>query len=259
MLLKLKKAIKPLVEPLLQLVYSKECPVCGKKVKEFLPLPEYYMVESKKYGFPYSADEAETMNYKAYSCPNCGASDRERLFALYINKYLDRTKKYRLLDIAPAQPLRSFLKRKINIVYRCADLMDKDVDDTGVDIMDMGYSDKSFDIFICSHVLEHVTDDQKAMRELYRILDDGGAGIAMVPIILSIEKIDEDPSITDVAERWKRFGQDDHVRLYPKKIFTDRLKESGFTVKEITQRDFEKDSFIINGISPKSVLYIVSK
>ncbi|MEP6750998.1 MAG: methyltransferase domain-containing protein, partial [Bacteroidota bacterium] len=160
MLLKLKKTIKPLVEPFLQLLYTKECPVCEKKVKGFTPLPDYYFIESKKHGYPYSPDEAETLNYKEYACANCGASDRERLYALFINKYLDQTKKCRLLDIAPARPLRSFLKRKISIIYRCADLMDKDVDDTGVDIMNMAYPDNSFDLFICSHVLEHVTDDR---------------------------------------------------------------------------------------------------
>jgi hypothetical protein len=33
-------------------------------------------------------------------------------------------------------------------------------------------------------------------------------GILVVPIVLSIDEIDEDPSVTDVAERWRRFGQD---------------------------------------------------
>ena len=44
------------------------------------------------------------------------------------------------------------------------------VDDV-VDITDMPmYADGSFDFFICSHVLEHVSDDRRALNELYRIL-----------------------------------------------------------------------------------------
>ena len=193
-------------------------------------------------------------------CPNCGASDRDRLYALYISTHIDSMRNYRVLDIAPANALRNFLKGFPNFIYRSADLIDKDVDDTGVDITDMKiYADQSFDIFLCSHVLEHVPDDRKAMGELNRILKKDGFGIAMVPIVLSITAIDEDPSLTDTAERWKRFGQDDHVRLYSKAGFVNRLEESGFIVKSITVDDYDWKVFSKYGISSKSVLYIVTK
>src|SRR6188508_1256097 len=111
-----------------------------------------------------------------------------------------------------------------NITYRSADLFMQEVDDR-VDIMDMTiYPDKHFDFFVCSHMLEHVVDDRKALRELYRILKWGGQGILVVPIVLSIDEIDQDPSVTDVAERWRRFGQDDHVRLYSKQGFLRRIE-----------------------------------
>ena len=69
-----------------------------------------------------------------------------------------------------------------------------------------------FDFFICSHVLEHIPDDIKAMKELCRVLKTGGKGIAMVPINFEVEKTLEDPG-TNVAARWKYLGQDDHVRI----------------------------------------------
>ena len=75
----------------------------------------------------------------------------------------------------------------------------ENVDDK-VDITDMTiYPDNHFDFFICSHMLEHVFDDRKALRELYRILKWGGQGILVVPIVLSIDEIDEDPSVTTSA------------------------------------------------------------
>jgi SAM-dependent methyltransferase len=255
-----KKIAKSILYTLASSTYSKQCSVCGKKVKSFYPLLDYYFENARRYNYPYSADEAETLNYKEYSCPYCGAADRDRLYALYLSRTLNPQREYKLLDIAPAKSLRNYLKKSKNILYRSADLFDKDVDDTGVDLMNMkNYPKESFDIFICSHVLEHVEDDRKAMKELHRILKGDGFGIAMVPIVLSINAIDEDPGLTDVQERWRRFGQDDHVRLYSREGFKSRLKECGFTVNEITVADFGKNDFFQYGISPKSVLYIVTK
>ena len=49
-----------------------------------------------------------------------------------------------------------------------------------MDIMDN--PDESFDVIYCSHVLEHVPDDRKAMREFPRVLKRGGWAILLVPI-----------------------------------------------------------------------------
>ena len=81
-----------------------------------------------------------------------------------------------------------------------------------MDITDIQYPDNPFDVIYCSHVLEHVPDDRRALSEFYRILKPTGWAILLVPIIA--EKTFEDPSITDPSERLKLFGQADHVRGY---------------------------------------------
>ena len=121
------------------------------------------------------------------------------------------------------------------------------------------YREHQFDFFICSHVLEHVKDDRSALRELYRILRQGGRGILMVPIDLSVERIDEDPNCSDPAERWRRFGQGDHVRKYSKQGFIDRIVEAGFELEQLGVQEFGIEQFVIHGIAPQSVLYIVRK
>ncbi|TXK49868.1 methyltransferase domain-containing protein [Pontibacter qinzhouensis] len=235
------------------------CTLCQEKIYEFEPLDKHYLEMTAKYGFPYALEDAETLNVTAYNCPLCGGSDRDRLYALFFNKSIEPDKTYNLLDIAPAKALAAFIKKKKNIAYRSADLYMPEVDDK-VDLTDMHiYKDNTFDIFVCSHVLEHVPDDKKAMKELYRVLKPGGWGIAMVPIFKSATEIKEDPTVTDESERWRRFGQDDHIRLYSKAGFKERLQEAGFEVKEFTTKDFKKDAFSANGIDPGSVLYIVNK
>ena len=251
---KVRRELKSLMSP------KRECNVCNTKFRgNFVPIHQMYQENLKRTGYKYNFDDAETLNYKEYSCPYCKCSDRDRLYWLFLNKQLHGNRKYTVLDFAPAPALTKNLKNRLNVKYRSADLFMEGVDDK-VDIMDMNiYPDSSFDVFICSHVLEHVTDDRKAMRELNRVLKVGGFGIAVVPIILPLEFIDEDPSIIDPDERWSRFGQDDHVRSYSKQGYIDRLAEAGFLIEQLTAKEFGLKQFILHGISPKSVLYIVRK
>ena len=163
------------------------------------------------------------------------------------------------LDIAPSYPLKTFLCKYPNVLYQSADKYMEGVD-VVVDITNMDiFGSASFDFFICSHVLEHVPDDKKALSELFRILKPGGFGILMVPIILKNYQIDEDPNVTDVGERWRRFGQYDHVRLYSKTGFIERVKSAGFILNQYDADFFGRDTFFQLGISPKSVLYVVEK
>jgi len=237
------------------------CPVCNKKVRKYIPLPASYKESMEKYGFLYSLDDAETLNYGAYSCPHCTASDRDRLYALYVSQRLmeQGATNIALLEIAPSRPLSEMLKKTGKITLRTADLMMEGVDDR-IDITNMNcYAEGTFDVFICSHVLEHVPDDSKALRELFRILKPGGWGILMVPIILTLDEIDEDPLLVDIAERWRRFGQNDHVRMYSKNGLVERAKRAGFVVSQYGQEFFGMDVFKKHGISDKSILYIVEK
>lgn len=241
--------------------YKLKCPVCGATDVKFEPLPDYYIKNLKDNGFAYSLDDFETLNHRAYSCSNCGASDRDRLYALYLMRYLDQHKgiSLKVLDIAPSAPITNYLKSTDGIMLRTADLMMQDVDDS-IDITNMEcYSDAAFDSFICSHVLEHVPDDSKALHELYRILKPGGWGVLMVPVLHAISHIDEDPSLSDVSERWRRFAQDDHVRMYSKKGFIERIEAVGFSVCQCDQKYFGKHVFREHGVTDKSVLYVVHK
>ena len=94
------------------------------------------------------------------------------------------------------------------------------------------FNDNSFDVIFCNHVLEHVQDDTKAMKELFRVMKKGGMGIFQVPQDLNRDITFEDNSITDPKERAKIFGQYDHVRVYGRDYF-DKLRSIGFNVEEV--------------------------
>ncbi|MCF8450868.1 MAG: class I SAM-dependent methyltransferase [Taibaiella sp.] len=237
------------------------CPVCKTNLAYFKPIDFELLEMADKYQSVYPMFSFETINMFKYSCPRCYASDRDRMYALYIEKRLGNTPagtKYNLLDIAPSE-LKVLLKTLPYINYRSADLNNPRADDK-VDITDMNiYENSRFDIFVCSHVLEHVKDDIKAMKELHRVLKPGGWGIAMVPINTSIEETFEDDNIVTDGDRWKYYGQDDHVRMYSKKGFINNLQQAGFKVNLFGVDYFGAAQFERHGIHARSVLYIVEK
>ncbi len=236
------------------------CPVCDQLV-HFRPLDPEYVSQFERANCIHPLESFETLNVVEYSCPSCGASDRDRLYALFFkhSRAQAKSKPARLLDFAPAAALSRFLRSLPQTEYRSADLS-SDLADDHVDISDMGvYRDQSFDIFICSHVLEHVRDDRKALAELFRILTPGGWGIVMVPLPLALTATLEDSTHTLEEDRWKFYGQGDHVRMYAKEDFLDRLKSAGFEVAERAVSYFGRNVFEQHGIDPRSVLYVVGK
>lgn len=109
--------------------------------------------------------------------------------------------------------------------------------DVSADIVDLPFEDGRWDVIVCSHVLEHVPDDDRAIRQLRRVLAPGGTAVVMVPRV-SGRPTDEDPTITSPGERARRFGQADHVRLYGDDL-EDRLRRGGFgRVEPVLPEDF---------------------
>jgi len=133
------------------------------------------------------------------------------------------------------------------------------VADRKIDITNINFENDYFDFIICNHVLEHIADDQKAMRELFRVLRPGGEAILQVPISKYNKKTFEDFSIILPEEREKYFGQKDHVRIYGKD-YKNRLERIGFKVElydiknDLNIQDIKKF-----GLNEEEILYIGKK
>jgi SAM-dependent methyltransferase len=164
-------------------------------------------------------------------CPRCRSHRRHRAIALLLAR--GDLPGRRLLHFAP-EPLFDPLFARLSGVERVtADLHAPA--DLRLDISDMDLADASFDLILCSHVLEHVPDDRAAMRELRRVLADGGLALVLVPYRAAVTTY-EDPSITKPLDRMVAFGQQDHVRIYGSDL-PDRLREAGFEVEDCTAAD----------------------
>jgi Methyltransferase domain len=161
-------------------------------------------------------------------CPRCRSHPRHRAIALLFAR--GDLPGRRLLHFAPEALLDPVFARRPGLERVTADLYVPA--DLRLDITDMDLPDSSFDLIFCSHVLEHVPDDRAAMRELRRVLVDGGLALILVPYRPAVTTY-EDPSITSPLDRMVAFGQQDHVRIYGSDL-PDRLHEAGFEVEDRT-------------------------
>ena len=163
-----------------------------------------------------------------------------------------------MLHVAPEPALAPKFRAIPGLDYLSGDL-DPAAAMVQMDITDIRYPDNSFDVIYCSHVLEHVPDDRRAMRELARVLKPGGWAVLAVPLREHALATFEDPTITDPKNRDRFFGQSDHVRWYSASDFQRRLEESGFSVTvDRFAEQFSDELVSRHGLS-REAMYLVKK
>ncbi|HEY1739711.1 MAG TPA: class I SAM-dependent methyltransferase [Acidimicrobiia bacterium] len=189
-------------------VHPRVCTVCG------------YEGRFHAYGAPLRFDAL---------CPRCRSVERHRLFALWLCDEGHRFVAADVLHFAPELGVAALVQPYCR-TYTTADAS-AGAADRQLDLERLDLADASYDYVICSHVLEHVADDEQALRELHRITRPGGAAILLVPLVEGWDKTFEDPDVTDPRRRELLFGQSDHVRMYGHD-FRDRVCKAGFLLDE---------------------------
>jgi SAM-dependent methyltransferase len=157
--------------------------------------------------------------------------ERHRLLWLYASRETDlfRAPK-RVLHFAPERCLTRRLRPVTTIEYVSVDLESPSVM-LRADITSLPFADATFDVVLCSHVLEHVMDDCTAMAELHRVLRPNGWAIVLTPIE-GAETYENWAYTHTPYLRRKHFKQHDHVRIYGRDI-VDRLAGAGFDVQTV--------------------------
>lgn len=215
------------------------CPICENRVRLFLP----HKWSRRRLGVV---------------CPVCLSHSRHRqawLFLKQQSNLFDGSRK-RLLHFAPETIFIEKFSEIAGLEYLTTDLESPHAM-VRMDITDLDCEAGSFDVVYCSHVLEHVPEDRKAISEIHRVLRPGGWALVQVP--LSADPTKEDLSITDPAERLRLYGQRDHVRLYGFDI-VDRLEAADFTVRTVRGSDLVSDEDCTRyGFSPSGPLFLCTK
>jgi SAM-dependent methyltransferase len=213
---RVRNKIRP-PEPLFRLLNRNqerfECPICG-----------------------YEGPFASLSNWGGFRkhaiCPRCDGYERHRLQYLVMRDVLSvfSGRETTMLHFAPEKFFTQMFSRRFTR-YETADLFMEGVDHK-VDIPDLPFEDGTYDFIFASHVLEHIRDDSRAIKEIRRVLRPNGIAVLPVPIVC--EKTIEYPQANpyeaghvrapgrDYFERYKEhFGS---VQVYASDSFSQKYQ-----------------------------------
>jgi SAM-dependent methyltransferase len=201
---------------------ARRCPFCGWRGFRFEP-----------FGNPaLRRDDA--------ACPICGSLERHRAAFLLLRDRIPGGQK--VLHAAPERLMIPWL------VGLASEYLNVDLHNPAMrrmDLTDIDLPDNSKTLVWCSHVLEHIPDDAKALSEIYRVLEPGGLLAVQVPI--GGQTTFEDPSITTDEARLTNFLQEDHVRLYGLDL-RQRIEKAGFECEVLSTADLSQADQTLYGL-----------
>ena len=175
-------------------------------------------------------------------CPVCNSQPRHRLLKAVLDE-LDFPKKgSRILHVSPKG------EDGLEKVFRRLAGWYLSIDKGGgpwnlhpiamkyMDLTDLDLPDNSVDFVQCSHVLEHIIDDHRAISEIYRVLAPGGMAALQVQIYGSITTRVEEPNAEDYFHVW-----------HPGIDYFQRYKDAGFDVRIFDRTLADTELLAIHG------------
>ena len=179
-----------------------------------------------------------------YLCVNCLSNYRQRVHAETVLKVLGLTRtgtliaklkgdtNFKIYETATYNVFRHDTLRNTSN-YIVSEYFDDRPFGTYVNnirnenLVNLSFSDNSFDVLINSDVLEHVSDLDKCLSEIKRVLKPGGFHIFTVPVDIALPKTLERAKLTE--------GKIEH--LMPPVMHGDTIRSSGI----LAFRDFGSD------------------
>jgi SAM-dependent methyltransferase len=131
---------------------------------------------------------------EGWHCANCSSSSRNRMVTFALGRMLGyggapvylwpQNQALKILEPCPRGPQAMFLRDKFDY---CAPEFDLEKIKAGAkpqdyaDLQNLAFAGETFDVVITSDVFEHVREDLKGYKEIYRTLKKGGIFLLTVP------------------------------------------------------------------------------
>jgi hypothetical protein len=169
-------------------------------------------------------------------CPSCNSYPEDRAFARFFrdNVRPHCAPGWKILDVAPPAPQLQFFPRPVFLAEArytaIAPVRLPDADSVKpphrfleMDITRLSFSDASFEVIICNHVLPYVRSDFLAMSELHRCLKAEGMAFLNVSVGPGkSRRAGEGTGLPGSGREW-RYGEDYFERLEAAGLFVLKL------------------------------------
>jgi SAM-dependent methyltransferase len=147
-------------------------------VEKFFTLPHFCPCCNRSVPFWLDYDAS----YKNVVCPFCESHPRHRSLSIFLQRWFEnQLGSKKILHIAPENSIAKTLKD-----HQAKMVVTLDKNKLGVDIKanveHLPFANGIFDLAICSHVLEHVENDERAMQEIARVLNKNGWAFVGAPL-----------------------------------------------------------------------------
>lgn len=235
------------------------CEICGSGIRHR---------QDVGYGYP-SLERLQVvggMRRNRDRCPICHSSSRERLIWYYLTRRYFTAMVVRQLTVAhfaPEKGLSAQLQKRYGKGYQAYDFAPsryRHLDAVAFQNLEqLTLEDKSVDLLICNHVLEHVGSVPAALSEIRRVLKPGGLAILQVPVSLKLNRTIEADGSEDDAARISKFGQADHLRLFSRPGYLASLAEAGLGAESFDPFDDDQEAATRWALDPLEVLFLARR
>lgn len=172
-------------------------------------------------------------------CPRCGSIARDRFLIFCFLARTPHDENLRVIETSPRMG-RDYRRMMRSLFQYTASDFDQSAHrgDVRLDLQAIDLADDSIDVLLTPHVLEHVPDTDRALREIHRVLSPNGAMYLQVPLQRGVTSRPTEPEFHgDDTPVFFRFGWD----------LVDHLESVGFGVEVLLMNEFAN---VLSGENP---------
>jgi SAM-dependent methyltransferase len=170
-------------------------------------------------------------------CPLCGSLERHRLAFLLLRDRISRGQ--RALHVAP-EPTITLWLISLPSEYLNIDLYAPAM--RRMDLANLEFN-SSKTLVWCSRVLQYISDERKALSEIYRVLEPGGLFVLQVPV--ESESTSDCPNAKSAYDSSTKFLYEDCLRLYGIDL-KSRIEQVGFQCDILTSSLLSSEERLLN-------------
>jgi SAM-dependent methyltransferase len=143
--------------------------------------------------------------------------------------------RHSMLHFAPERALKKRLNQLSNVAYVDVDL-NPNMASVQADITALPFDTSYFDLILCSHVLAHIPEEEKALEELFRVLKAGGTALILTNISADRAHTESYVNVSE-SERARLFG-DPTVQRVHGMDYLSLLQNKGFRTEVVKPGDW---------------------
>jgi hypothetical protein len=194
------------------------------------------------------------------TCAGCGAKERSRFLGLVLQQLLPQPSGAPVYHFAPERKIAEILHRHFGPTYVPADIDPGTYSWSKVPVRKVDLCRPAAHIempvqgLVHSHVLEHIPAPiERVVHDMNRLIEPGGFHVFQVPIHAGWYREDMDPDL-NVAERERLFFQHDHIRLFGRQDFRERLLDLFQGFEQVDIAKYVTVENLVRGAIPGSAL-----